>query len=165
APVAFAGLYSALYAVDKDSNIFGLNGDNDGTHQKWGCFTKNGAGYNNWTDINVNGLLEFNPAVSDIISTTQGLYSVARNDAFGLDHDGYCEMQSFFNGTCSNSITSYHLVDLNKCEVSKTNYLADYGYGSNTVFDSTNNYIIIYGKNNVSYVLPSNKLSNGLDGQ
>lgn len=162
APVAFAGLYSALYAVDKDSNIFGLNGDNDGTHQKWGCFTKNGAGYNNWTDINVNGLLDFNPAVgSYIMSTTQGLYSNARNDAFGLNNDGYCEMQSFFNGNCSNSITSAHLIDLNKCEVSKTNYLS----GWNRVYVSTQNYILVFTTNDNYYVLPSLKLSNGLDGQ
>lgn len=160
APVAFAGLYSALYAVDKDSNIFGLNGDNDGTHQKWGCFTKNGAGYNNWTEINENGLLDFNPAVgSYIMNTTQGLYSQAKTDAFGQDKSGYCDMQSFFNGVCSNSITSAHLIDLNTCEVSKTNYLIDW----NRTFISTKNYILVFTGS--YYVLPSSKLSNGLNGQ
>ncbi|MBX9890641.1 MAG: hypothetical protein K2X94_05230 [Amoebophilaceae bacterium] len=160
APVAFAGLYSALYAVDKDSNIFGLNGNNDGTNQHWGCFTKNGAGYNNWTDINENGLLDFNPAVgSYIMNTTQGLYSQAKTDAFGQDKSGYCDMQSFFNGVCSNSITSAHLIDLNTCEVSKTNYLIDW----NRTFISTKNYILVFTGS--YYVLPSSKLSNGLNGQ
>lgn len=160
-PVEFEGLFSALYAVDKDSNIFGLNGDNDGTHQKWGCFTKNGAGYNNWTDINVNGLLDFKPGAYDISFTAQGFYSNAKPDAFGLDHDGYCEMQSFFNGTCSTSISSVHLIDLKKCEVSKTNYLS----GWNTSNIITQNYILVFTGNRNYYVLSSLKLSNGLEGQ
>ena len=160
APVEFAGLYSALYAVDKDSNIFGLNGNNDGTNQHWGCFTKNGAGYNNWTQINENGLLEFNPAVgSYVMKTTQGRYSQAKTDAFGQDKSGYCDMQSFFNGVCSNSITSAHLIDLNTCEVSKTNYLIDW----NLTFSSTKDYILVF--TGTYYVLPISKMSNGLDGQ
>jgi hypothetical protein len=166
APVAFAGLYSALYHVDKDSNLFGLNGDNDGTHQKWGCFTKNGAGYNNWVQMNLNGLTDFRPLLNAVRFTSQGLYSQARTDPFGPDHDGYCEMQSFFNGTCSNSITSSHLMDLNKCELSKTNYLVNAGI---FVFNGwfSQNYIIInsFTSANNLYVLPISKFSNGLDGQ
>lgn len=159
-PVQFQGAGSTgLYSVDANGNLFGSNEYN--YLQQWGCFTKNGNGYDNWKKLDENGFDGFNPAVGGVAALPKinnKVYEAVKTYKY----------QNFFNQSGYTEFAAEHYLDMNNCQISSDNYLVQYTHNSTQSgyvgFKVTNQYIIQNGGGGL-YVLPASFMSNGLDGQ
>lgn len=158
-PVQFQGDSTGLYAVDANSNLFGYN-SYDNLWQ-WGCFTKNGSGYDNWKKLDENGFEGFNPATHGYFTkeyNNQIYYPVYKNS-----YRDFLSTNSYLKVFYSDNFT-----DFNACQVSANNYLVEYNNGGNSMYEflSTNQYVLVNsGDIGDYYYLPASFMSNGLDGQ
>ena len=98
--VVFNNQYGHLIGVDASGNLFGVN------NLSFGCYVKNGSNYNAWTNINANGYTVLNMST---LQTSNGIYAAVQNSNVNMYNN-------------SNPSYEYHLIDMNTCSISTTNY-------------------------------------------
>ena len=173
-PVQFKGYYSDLLSVDVNGSVFGIDMDEPDKEVQYnlGCFTKNtSGGYNNWKKMDYNGFDNYYVYNYPKTTTLTGKYY------YTIAYNKYVDFRYPYNerGPVYSWFYSQNLIDVNNCQISADNYFLFFLKKNETgEFDVvtgeppaiiTEKYILVWGLSGTAYVLPIDKMSNGLDGQ
>lgn len=169
-PVSFQGYGAYAMAADENANIVGVGffPEIDDWYQVAGCFIKNGAGYNNFTQINSSGLGNYLWNSQDNYNYPLGFYSHATDN-------NYYNFSSFVysTGPAPRILNRRSLVDIANCRMSPDNYYSENGYfapaNNASAYTPNSQFVLVSGIINGvqmdTYILPASMMSNGLDGQ
>lgn len=167
-PVKFQGKNGGPYVINQNGSIYGLNyySGPEGTGMAYGCFVNNGAGYNNYTLVETNGL-------SDLFG---GLIKPNGDDYVGGLKSGYYTYAMNYGANFHSTVGGgqkdlrvVSLLDFNTCQLSTDNFLVASNYiggGDIGSYIPNAKFILLFKMLGQDvYILPASLMSNGLNGQ